>query len=70
MNTPEQDRVMHAKQVEELFRGAIDPHANGDPSAAARDIDQIELVQRDVSKGFAANVTKDNDYQRRRDSPR
>ena len=51
-----------AQQVAELLRGAIDPHVHSGPSAAARGIDHIELLEQASARGYAAVVTKDHDY--------
>lgn len=49
-------------QINELLRGAIDPHIHSGPSAAARGIDHLELLKKAAAKGYAAVVTKDHDY--------
>lgn len=48
--------------IADLMRGAIDPHVHSGPSAAARGIDHLELLQQAAAKGYAAVVTKDHDY--------
>ena len=50
------------ERVDELLKGAIDPHVHSGPSIAERAIDHLELVREASQAGFAAVVTKDHDY--------
>jgi len=49
-------------RVDEILKGAVDPHVHSGPSIAARSIDHLELVRQLSEAGFAAVVTKDHDY--------
>jgi len=49
-------------RIENLLKGAIDPHVHSGPSIAPRAIDHLELAQQASAVGFAAVVTKDHDY--------
>jgi len=50
------------KQIDNLLRGAIDPHVHSGPSIAPRAVDHLELAQEYSKAGLAAVVTKDHDY--------
>lgn len=50
------------ERVDELLKGAIDPHVHSGPSIAERGVDHLELVREASKAGFAAVVTKDHDY--------
>lgn len=50
------------QRVDELLKGAIDPHVHSGPSIAERGIDHLELVKEANKAGFAAVITKDHDY--------
>ena len=49
-------------RIDNLLKGAIDPHVHSGPSIAPRAIDHLELVMEASAAGFAAVVTKDHDY--------
>ncbi len=49
-------------RIDNLLKGAIDPHVHSGPSIAPRGLDHLELVQESSAAGFAAVVTKDHDY--------
>lgn len=49
-------------RIDNLLKGAIDPHVHSGPSIAPRAIDHLELVKEMSAAGFAAVVTKDHDY--------
>lgn len=50
------------RRIDNLLKGAIDPHVHSGPSIAPRAIDHLELLQQASAAGFAAVVTKDHDY--------
>jgi len=50
------------KRIDDLLKGAIDPHVHSGPSIAPRAIDHVELLKQASEAGFAAVVTKDHDY--------
>lgn len=50
------------RRVDDLLKGAIDPHVHSGPSIAPRALDHLELLQQASAAGFAAVVTKDHDY--------
>lgn len=50
------------RRIDNLLKGAIDPHVHSGPSIAPRAIDHLELLQQASEAGFAAVVTKDHDY--------
>lgn len=49
-------------RIDQILRGAIDPHVHSGPSIAARALDHLELAQQLSAAGFVAAVTKDHDY--------
>jgi hypothetical protein len=49
-------------RIDNLLKGAIDPHVHSGPSIAARGLDHVELLRQASAAGFAAVVTKDHDY--------
>jgi hypothetical protein len=49
-------------RIDNLVKGAIDPHVHSGPSIAARGLDHVELLRQASAAGFAAVVTKDHDY--------
>lgn len=49
-------------RIDNLLKGAIDPHVHSGPSIAPRALDHLELVRQASAAGFAAVVTKDHDY--------
>jgi len=49
-------------RIDDLLKGAIDPHVHSGPSIAPRGIDHVELLRQASQAGFAAVVTKDHDY--------
>ena len=49
-------------RIDNLLKGAIDPHVHSGPSIAPRGIDHVELLRQASAAGFAAVVTKDHDY--------
>ena len=49
-------------RIDNLLKGAIDPHVHSGPSIAPRGIDHVELLRQASGAGFAAVVTKDHDY--------
>lgn len=55
------DAAVEAR-IDNLLKGAIDPHVHTGPSIAARAIDHLELAQQLSEVGFTAIVTKDHDY--------
>nr|WP_325253828.1 DUF6282 family protein [Amylibacter sp.] len=55
----ERDR---AAQIDEILKGAVDPHVHSGPSIAPRAVDHLDLVKSYSDAGFAAVVTKDHDY--------
>lgn len=50
------------RRIDNLLKGAIDPHVHSGPSIAPRALDHLELLQQASAAGFAAVVTKDHDY--------
>jgi hypothetical protein len=50
------------RRIDNLLKGAIDPHVHSGPSIAPRLVDHLELVREASAAGFAAVVTKDHDY--------
>jgi len=50
------------QRIDNLLRGAIDPHVHSGPSIASRALDHVELAKTASAAGFAAVVTKDHDY--------
>jgi Family of unknown function (DUF6282) len=50
------------RRIDNLLKGAIDPHVHSGPSIAPRGLDHLELVKESSAAGFAAVVTKDHDY--------
>src|SRR4051812_19972704 len=50
------------ERIDDLLKGAIDPHVHSGPSIAPRGIDHLELLREASAAGFAAVVTKDHDY--------
>lgn len=50
------------RRIDDLLKGAIDPHVHSGPSIAPRALDHLELLQQASEAGFAAVVTKDHDY--------
>src|SRR5579885_3836273 len=58
---PDSERHVELR-IDNLLRGAIDPHVHSGPSIAPRALDQLELLQQASAAGFAAVVTKDHDY--------
>jgi hypothetical protein len=50
------------ERINDLLKGAIDPHVHSGPSIAPRGVDHIELLKEASAAGFAAVVTKDHDY--------
>lgn len=50
------------QRIDDLLKGAIDPHVHSGPSIAPRSLDHVELLQQASAAGFAAVVTKDHDY--------
>lgn len=50
------------RRIDDLLKGAIDPHVHSGPSIAPRALDHLELLQQASAAGFAAVVTKDHDY--------
>ncbi len=59
INTVEASREA---RIDQILKGAVDPHVHSGPSIAARALDHIELAQQLSTAGFAAAVTKDHDY--------
>jgi hypothetical protein len=59
-----QEAVQSSRQarVDEILKGAIDPHVHSGPSIAKRSLDHLELVRQMSEAGFVAVVTKDHDY--------
>src|SRR5665647_1621589 len=55
------DRAIE-KRIDNLLKGAIDPHVHSGPSIAPRAVDHLELAQVYSAAGLAAVVTKDHDY--------
>src|SRR6185369_14517027 len=51
-----------AQRIDNLLKGAIDPHVHSGPSIAPRGVDHLELLREASAAGFAAVVTKDHDY--------
>lgn len=51
-----------AARIENLLKGAIDPHVHSGPSIAPRAIDHLDLLKEASAAGLAAIVTKDHDY--------
>lgn len=49
-------------RIDQILKGAVDPHVHSGPSIAARALDHIELAQQLSKAGFVAAVTKDHDY--------
>ncbi len=49
-------------RIDNLLKGAIDPHVHSGPSIAPRALDHLELAKQASAAGFAAVVTKDHDY--------
>lgn len=49
-------------RIENLLKGAIDPHVHSGPSIAPRAIDHLDLLREASAAGLAAIVTKDHDY--------
>ncbi len=49
-------------RIENLLKGAIDPHVHSGPSIAPRAIDHLDLLKEASAAGLAAIVTKDHDY--------
>lgn len=54
--------VGQASEVDEILRGAVDPHVHSGPSIAPRAIDHLELARQLSGADFRAAVTKDHDY--------
>jgi Family of unknown function (DUF6282) len=50
------------ERINDLLKGAIDPHVHSGPSIAPRGVDHVELLKEASAAGFAAVVTKDHDY--------
>jgi hypothetical protein len=50
------------ERINDLLKGAIDPHVHSGPSIAPRAIDHLELLREASAAGMAAIVTKDHDY--------
>lgn len=50
------------RRIDNLLKGAIDPHVHSGPSIAPRALDHLELLEQVAAAGFAAVVTKDHDY--------
>jgi hypothetical protein len=50
------------QRIDDLLKGAIDPHVHSGPSIAPRGLDHVELLRQASRAGFAAVVTKDHDY--------
>ena len=50
------------QRIDNLLKGAIDPHVHSGPSIAPRGVDHLELLREASAAGFAAVVTKDHDY--------
>ena len=50
------------ERIDDLLRGAIDPHVHSGPSIAPRGIDHLELLREASAVGMTAIVTKDHDY--------
>ena len=59
-----QEAVQSSRQsrVDDILKGAIDPHVHSGPSIAKRSLDHLELVRQMSEAGFVAVVTKDHDY--------
>ncbi|MCI5109485.1 MAG: DUF6282 family protein [Marivita sp.] len=51
-----------AARIDDILKGAVDPHVHSGPSIAARAIDHLDLARMLSDAGFAAVVTKDHDY--------
>lgn len=49
-------------RIDQILKGAVDPHVHSGPSIAARSLDHLELAQQLSKAGFIAAVTKDHDY--------
>jgi hypothetical protein len=56
------DMSATVERIDNLLKGAIDPHVHSGPSIAPRSVDHLELVRELSAAGFAAVVTKDHDY--------
>ena len=56
------DEAAIEKRIDNLLKGAIDPHVHSGPSIAPRAVDHLELAQQYSEAGLAAVVTKDHDY--------
>src|SRR4051812_28600185 len=56
------DAKTNERRIDDLLKGAIDPHVHSGPSIAPRGVDHLELVREYSAAGFAAVVTKDHDY--------
>ncbi len=56
------DAKTNERRIDDLLKGAVDPHVHSGPSIAPRGIDHLELVREYSAASFAAVVTKDHDY--------
>ena len=56
------DAKANERRIDDLLKGAVDPHVHSGPSIAPRGVDHLELVREYSAAGFAALVTKDHDY--------
>jgi Family of unknown function (DUF6282) len=56
------DAKTNERRIDDLLKGAVDPHVHSGPSIAPRGVDHLELVREYSAAGFAALVTKDHDY--------
>ena len=56
------DAKTNERRIDDLLKGAVDPHDHSGPSIAPRGVDHLELVREYSAAGFAALVTKDHDY--------
>jgi Family of unknown function (DUF6282) len=56
------DAKTNERRIDDLLKGAVDPHVHSGPSIAPRGVDHLELVREYSAAGFAAVVTKDHDY--------
>ena len=56
------DAKANERRIDDLLKGAVDPHVHSGPSIAPRGVDHLELVRDYSAAGFAAVVTKDHDY--------
>ncbi|MCL6705807.1 DUF6282 family protein [Pseudomonas sp. R2.Fl] len=51
-----------ASRINQILKGAVDPHVHSGPSIAPRVIDHLDLAKAYSDAEFAAVVTKDHDY--------